>query len=266
MLLGTNNFRGAIECKLTEEHLRELEGKLLQAQKMEVVGLLASGIAHDFNNILTAIIGCGNVLQMEIGKDDPLRANVDQILASAERAKGLSRRLLSFGMERVSDLRPVNINSVIDDVKNLLTKVIREDIELKVSLSNEELIAMADTVQIEQLLFNLCINAGDAMASGGILSIKTESAKLDDEIAKAIKPRIYAVISIADTGSGIDKNTREKMFNPFFTTKVGKGTGLGLSIVNGIVELHKGFIRVDSEVGKGTVFNIYIPMAESKIE
>ena len=256
--------------KRREAEKERLEEQLRHAQKMEAVGTLAGGIAHDFNNALTAIIGYGDLLKMRIDKDDPLRRNVDQILASAEKAANLTQRLLAFSRKQLIEPRPVNLNESIKDVEKLLTRLIREDIEIKVKLSREDIIVMADSGQIEQALMNLATNARDAMPDGGVLTIATESVELNREFFKANdheRPGRYALLSVTDTGIGMDEKTRERVFDPFFTTKeVGKGTGLGLSMVYGIIKQHEGYIDVSSKPGKGTTFRIYLRLTESKIE
>ena len=251
------------------EH-RKLEDQLRQSQKMEVIGQLAGGVAHDFNNILTAIIGYGEILKNKISKDEPLRFYVEQIFSSAKRAADLTRNLLAFSRKQLIDLRPLNINDVVKRVKNLLARVIGEDIELNLMLTDKDPIVKADSSQIEQVLINVAANARDAMLKGGILSIHTEVIELDNEFKKIHgygKLGIYSLISVTDTGVGMDKKTREKIFEPFFTTKgVGKGTGLGLSMAYGIIKQHNGYINCYSEPDKGTTFNIYLPIIESGAE
>ena len=256
--------------KMRETEKERLEEQLRHAQKMEAVGTLAGGIAHDFNNALTAIIGYGDLLKMRIDKDNPLRSNVDQILVSAEKAANLTQRLLAFSRKQLIEPRPINLNQSIKNVEKLLTRLIREDIEIKVKLSREDLIVMADSGQIEQALMNLATNARDAMPDGGVLTVATESVELNREFFKASdyeRPGRYALLSVTDTGIGMDEKTRERVFDPFFTTKeVGKGTGLGLSMVYGIIKQHEGYIYVSSKPGKGTTFRIYLRLTESKIE
>ena len=243
---------------------KKLEQQLLQAQKMEAVGQLAGGIAHDFNNILTAIIGYGNVALMKIPKDDPVRSSIDQILASADRAAGLTRSLLAFSRKQFLSPQPVTVNSIIDRVRNLLHRVIGEDIEFRTVLTAQDTTVLADSGQIEPLLINLATNARDAMPKGGQLTIETGLAQIDDEYIRHHgygKTGAYVLISISDTGEGMDEPTRQRVFEPFFTTKeVGKGTGLGLAMVYGSVKQHNGYINVYSEPGKGTTFKIYLPV------
>ncbi len=240
---------------------------LFQAQKMETVGQLAGGVAHDFNNILTAIIGYGHLLKENMKEDDKLRIYPQRILASAERAANLVKSLLAFSRQQIIKPRPVNINEIIGEVGELFLRVIGEDIELKTILAPEDLIIMADSVQIEQALLNLVTNARDAMPDGGLLSIETALVELGDEFIETHgygKHGEYALISITDTGLGIDKEMKSRVFEPFFTTKeVGKGTGLGLSMVYGTIKQHEGYINIESEPGKGSTFNIYLPLIKA---
>ena len=249
---------------------RKLETQLLQAQKMEAVGQLAGGIAHDFNNILTAMIGYGHLLKMKLKEEDPLRSYADHILSLSDRAANLTQSLLAFSRKQIMNPRPVNLNEIIKRIDHLLSRIIGEDIQLQTMLSEKDLIVMADPGQIEQVLMNLATNARDAMPEGGLLTIGTETVAIDHEFIKEHgfgKEGEYALISLTDTGAGMDRETREKIFEPFFTTKeVGKGTGLGLSMVYGIIKQHEGYINVYSEPGRGTTFRIYLPLIEAKAE
>jgi len=249
---------------------QKLEEQLLQAQKMEAVGQLAGGIAHDFNNILTAVIGYGNLLKTEISEDDPLQTYVARILVSAERAANLTKGLLAFSRKQIISPKAVNLNELLKGVERLLSSLLGEDIELSVVPANNDLIIIADGSQIEQVLMNLATNARDAMSDGGSLTIRTEAIEFDNEFIKSHgygRPGFYALISVGDTGEGMDEETKERIFEPFFTTKeVGKGTGLGLSMVYGIIKQHDGYISVYSEPKKGTTFKIYLPLIKSIIE
>jgi PAS domain S-box-containing protein len=249
---------------------RKLEEQLLQAQKMEAIGQLAGGIAHDFNNILTAIIGYGNLLKMEISEDDPLQTYVARILASAERAANLTKGLLAFSRKQMISPKAINLNELIKGLERLLSSLLGEDIELSVIPADKDLIIIADGSQIEQVLMNLATNARDAMPDGGSLAIRTEPIEFDNEFIKSHgygSPGFYALLSVEDTGEGMDEETKERIFEPFFTTKeVGKGTGLGLSMVYGIIKQHDGYISVYSEPKKGTTFKIYLPLIMSTIE
>ncbi|MEW6602520.1 MAG: PAS domain-containing protein, partial [Nitrospirota bacterium] len=249
---------------------RKLESQLRQAQKMEAVGLLAGGVSHDFNNILTAIVGYGNLLKMHMKDDDPMRHNVTQILASVERGANLTHSLLAFSRKQVMNPKPVNFNNIVESVYKLLKRLIGEDIELKTLLTDKDVTVMADRGQIEQVLMNLATNARDAMPDGGRLTIETERIDIKEEYIKSHGfgvPGIYVLISITDTGSGMDEDTKAKLFEPFFSTKeVGKGTGLGLAMIYGIIKQHSGYINVYSEPGEGTTFKIYLPLIMAKIE
>jgi len=259
----------AERIRAEKEH-KLLEGQLRHAQKMESVGQLAGGVAHDFNNILTAIIGYGDLLQNRLKNDNQARNYVDQILASAERAADLTQGLLVFSRKQAVSLKPVNLNRIVEKVEDLLVRLIGEDIELRSFTTDEDLIIMADSSQIEQVLMNLATNARDAMPGGGLLTIETGSMKLDSAFVRAHgygKPGRYAILTVSDTGKGMDEATRERIFEPFYTTKeVGKGTGLGLAIVYGIIKQQEGYINVYSEPGKGTIFKIYFPLITLSVE
>lgn len=254
-------------------HLAErsqLEIQLHQAQKMEAIGRLAGGIAHDFNNLLTAIIGYGNLLSTKLGEGDPLRNYAEKILAASEKAATLTKGLLAFSRRQLISLKPVDVNVIIRNVENLLSRLIGEDIELITVLEDEQLVIMADSGQIEQVLMNLATNARDAMPNGGVLTLRTgivEVTAEDAERCRFMEPGSYVLVSMKDTGSGMDEKTRERIFEPFFTTKeVGKGTGLGLSIAYGLVKQHSGSIIVESEIGKGTLFKLYFPLARAAMK
>lgn len=252
---------------ITERKL--LEVQLRQAQKMEAIGTLAGGVAHDFNNILTAIIGYGNLLRMKIEQDQSLRYYLDPILSSAEKAAQLTQSLLAFSRKQVIRLVPVSLNDIVDGMGKLLLRVIGEDIELQIQHQNGDLLVLADRSQIEQVILNLVTNARDAMPEGGTISIETDRVMLSKDMLikhEFMRPGDYAIISVSDTGSGMDEEIRARIFEPFFSTKsVGKGTGLGLSIVYGIVKQHNGDISVYSEPGKGSTFKIYLPLADGSV-
>ncbi|KAF0144743.1 MAG: PAS/PAC sensor hybrid histidine kinase [Nitrospirae bacterium] len=253
---------------ITEQ--KKLEAQLRQSQKMEAVGQIAGGIAHDFNNILTAIIGYASLLQMKMREDDPLKVYIEPIITSTERAANLTQGLLAFSRKQISNPAPVNLNEIIKKVEKFLRRVIGEDIEFQAILSDKDLTVIADSGQIDQALMNLATNARDAMPGGGSLTIETGTMEIDEEYIKAHgygKAGTYALISVTDSGVGMDEKTREKIFEPFFTTKeVGKGTGLGLSIVYGIVKQHSGYVNCYSEPGKGTTFRIYLPLNEAALK
>jgi PAS domain S-box-containing protein len=247
------------------EH-KKLEEQLCQAQKMEAIGELAGGVAHDFNNILSAIVGYAALTQMKMKTEDPLRPHIEQILASSERATGLTKSLLAFSRKQVIELKPVDVNEMVFGFHKLLARLIGEDIVFRVIPAHENLMVEADKGQLEQVLMNLATNARDAMPKGGTLEVKTDMVTFDTDQG-AIKRGTYAVLSVSDTGFGMDKTTQEHIYEPFFTTKeVGKGTGLGLAIVYGIVQKHNGIIHLYSEPGVGTTFKIYLPLIPSAVK
>jgi len=264
-----DTMAGIIVRRKTEEEKEKLHGQLLQAQKMEAVGQLSGGIAHDFNNILTAIIGYGNLLKVEVEKDSTLSTYMKYILDSAERAAKLTQDLLAFSRKQMISPKPINVNEVIKGVEKILLRLIGADIELSTHLSDKDLTVMADSTQMEHVLMNLATNARDAMPEGGSLLISSDFAEIDERFINMYgygEKGKYAVITVSDTGVGIDEQTKDKIFEPFFTTKeVGKGTGLGLAMVYGIVKQHDGFINVYSEPGKGTTFKIYLPLIRAEI-
>jgi len=249
---------------------RRLEQQLLQAQKMEAIGQLAGGIAHDFNNMLTAITGYGNLLLMDLDEDSPLKPSVDHILSSSERAANLTRGLLAFSRKQILSPKPVDLNDIVTTIEKLLSRIIGENIILRTVLAKRDVMILADSGQLEQVLINLCTNARDAMPGGGIIFIETSIEEFDGKLPNdpsAGKAEPYAVLAVADRGSGMDAKTRGKIFEPFFTTKEqGKGTGLGLSIVYGIIQQHNGHIQVYSEPDRGTVFKIFLPLISDGVK
>jgi PAS domain S-box-containing protein len=244
---------------------KKLEAQLRHAQKMEAVGTLTGGIAHDFNNILNVILGYGSMVLEELGPDHSAREHMSAVLGAADRAASLTSRLLVFSRKDGGKRMPVDINKVIFDVKKMLARIIRENIEFNLELADLPLIVLADVGQIEQILINLVVNAKDAMPEGGRLTIRVGLKEVDDYAAAYVhdKPGQYALITVSDTGQGMDAETQKRIFDPFFTTKdIGKGTGLGLAVSYGIVKQHGGHINVYSEPGHGAVFKIYLPLTE----
>jgi len=245
---------------------KKLEDQLIQSQKMESLGLLAGGMAHDFNNLLTAITGYSSMLQEELrGSDERIQRYVGHVLNASEKAQNLTSSLLAFSRKQIIKPRAVSLNEVIGNISELLGRLIGEDIELRIKCSDAEFLIFADHHQIEQVIMNLITNAKDAMPSGGRLSIETTPVVLTEEYTAKYnaRPGKYMVLSLSDTGAGMDKKDIASIFEPFFTTKSkGKGTGLGLSIVYGIVKQHDGFINVYSEKGIGTTFKLYLPAAD----
>ncbi|MEI6305849.1 MAG: PAS domain S-box protein [Deltaproteobacteria bacterium] len=258
-----NNFI-AIKEDISEQ--RKLENQLRHAQKMEAVGQLAGGIAHDFNNILTAIIGYATIMQTQIHEDSRPKTLLDHILATAERGASLTQGLLAFSRKQISDPGMVNLNEIIQRVNILLLRLIGEDIHLKTMLADQELLVMADSLQIEPVLMNLATTARDSMPDGGTIVIKTEVANLDSQFVTSHgfgDPGRYALITVSDTGCGMDEDVVKRIFEPFYTTKeTGKGTGLGLSIVYGIVKKHGGLITCHSAKGTGSAFRVYLPLSD----
>lgn len=258
-----------IELGRDVTEIKKLEQQLVHAQKMEAVGQLAGGIAHDFNNIVTALIGYGNLLLMRLAETDPSRHFVEQILTTADRAADLTQGLLAFSRKKVFNLQPVNFNDVIMGFQSFLVRIIGDDVEVRLDLQARELIVMADSGQMEQVLMNLAANARDAMPDGGALTIKAARCELDAAYIAAQgygEPGVYLLVEVSDTGAGMDEETVKKIFEPFYTTKEpGKGTGLGLSIAYGIVKGHRGYINVSSSPGTGSTFRIYLPLIEERL-
>ncbi len=248
--------------------MRAMERQLREAQKFEAIGQLAGGIAHDFNNVVGAILGWAE-LGIEQNRASPQAAErFERIRDQAERAATLTRELLAFARRQTLQALAVDLNTITSSLVSFLDKIIGKDIELKVLTAPLDSVK-ADPAQIEQVLMNLCLNARDAMPKGGRLVIETEMVILDDSYCRFyphVAPGRYAVLSVTDTGAGMDPGTRERIFEPFFTTKeAGKGTGMGLATVYGIVRQHNGFIHVYSEPGHGSLFRVYLPGMESEI-
>ena len=245
---------------------RVLEQQLRQSQKMEAVGRLAGGIAHDFNNLLMVISGYSEFLLERLGGEPHLRGPAQEITNASERASALTRQLLAFSRKQMLAPRIVNLNDIATENLKMLTRMIGEDIDLVMTAGQNLWSVRADPGQIEQVIMNLAVNARDAMPSGGKLRMETANITLDEEYARLhapLHPADYVMVSISDTGAGMDPDTQSHIFEPFFTTKGPKGTGLGLSTVYGIVKQSGGYIFVYSEVGRGTTFKIYLPRVAS---
>ena len=242
---------------------RRFEEQLRQAQRMEAVGRLAGGIAHDFNNLVMVIHGCGSELAMSLEPSDPRRELAIEICRAGESAANLTRQLLAFSRRQIMSPRVIDLTHILQGLSDMLRRLIGADIELvTVSAPNLQAIRV-DPGQVEQVIMNLVVNARDAMPDGGRLTIETANAELDEEFVDShpgARTGSYVRLAVADTGVGMDGETRSRLFEPFFTTKEpGKGTGLGLSTVYGIVKQSGGYVAVESELGRGSVFEVYFP-------
>jgi signal transduction histidine kinase/ActR/RegA family two-component response regulator len=259
---------GRLRSDADEAVKRELESHLRQSQKMEAVGKLAGGIAHDFNNILSGILGFSSYLLRSAPPESELHRDLNMIMKSAERASDLTRQLLSFSRKRHIEKKPVNLNNVVLEVESIIKHSVAANLRVKTKLDNDIFPVLADEGQIHQVIMNLCINAADAMnRKKGTLTIRSSQRTLSPTERQLIEAPetgadTYVVLEITDTGPGIPDHVLEHLFEPFFTTKPEEeGTGLGLSIVYGIVTNHDGGILVDSELGKGASFTIFLPVS-----
>jgi PAS domain S-box-containing protein len=258
------------ERKRAEEERLALQEQLRQSQKMEAIGHLAGGIAHDFNNLLCIIKGYSQFSLTELKESNPLKENIEEIQKAADRASNLTRQLLALGRRQIMDMKVLDLNDILRDLKKMLHRVIGEDIELVTSSAKDLGRVKTDHGQIEQVVMNLVVNARDAMPKGGKLTIETANVELNEEYARThidVTPGRYVTLSVSDTGCGMTPEVKKRIFEPFFTTKErGKGTGLGLSMVYGIVKQSGGYIWVYSEPGKGTTFKIYLPRIDEDVE
>ena len=248
----------------------QMQAQLRHAQKLEAVGQLAGGVAHDFNNILQVINGYGTLMQMTMAEQDPNRPAIGEILKAAERAAHLTHSLLAFSRKQIMNPKHVDLNVVVTNVDKFLRRVIGEDIQLKLQRSEEPLSVRVDAGQIEQVLMNLATNARDAMPTGGTLTVTTEKVETDhlfEQIHGFGQAGSYALITVTDTGCGMDESTQKRIFDPFFTTKeMGRGTGLGLSIVYGTIKQHGGYVIASSAQGLGTTIQLYVPLVPQATE
>jgi two-component system cell cycle sensor histidine kinase/response regulator CckA len=261
---GEPRFVATVSRDVTER--RALERKLQQAQKFEAIGHLVGGISHDFNNVIGAILGWSELGEEQaVLSDARLATYFKRIHTQCDRVKALVRQLLAFARRQILEPRNLSLNQSVQDVLNLLDKVIGKDIELHTILADDLAVVRADPTQIEQVLMNLCINSRDAMPKGGRLTIETHNAEISEQECRlnaGLQPGRFVTLSVTDTGIGMSAAVRERIFEPFFTTKeTGKGTGLGLSTVYGIVKQHGGYIQVESEPGRGSKFCIFLPVS-----
>jgi two-component system, cell cycle sensor histidine kinase and response regulator CckA len=264
-LAGAAGPMGGVALLRDVTEQRVLEQRLSQSEKMEAIGRLAGGVAHDFNNLLGVIQGYGELVLQSVREADPIRQDVTEMLKTTERAATLTRRLLEFSRQRLTQRVPLSLTVVLQGMVDMMRRVIGERVELVTELALELGLTSADPGQIEQVALNLVINARDAMLEGGRLTVRTYHPSTEECAAASLDAGEYIGLSISDTGVGIDPETLQRMFEPFFTTKpIGGGTGLGLSTVYGIVSQSQGHIRVESEVGRGTQFRIYLPRIYDK--
>ena len=256
-------IRYAIRSNADMRALRNREKELRQAQKMEAVGQLAGGIAHDFNNMMTGVIGFSELTLARLGAADPLREYVEEIKHAGERAGALTQQLLAFSRKQVLQTRVIDLNSVVAEVEKLLGRLVADDVVIVTVLDPTLEHVEADLGQLEQVMMNLAINASDSMPSGGTLTIETSNVQLEAGDAAGS----YVQLTVSDTGAGMDDETARQIFEPFFTTKEhGSGTGLGLSTVYGIVKQSGGDISVDSRLGQGTTFKVFLPSVHAMID
>jgi len=251
------------DLKLAAEERQRLQDQLAQAQKMESVGRLAGGVAHDFNNMLSVILGYTELALAHVGSAKPLRADLQEVKRAAQRSAELIRQLLAFARKQTVAPEVLNLNDALEDMLKMLRRLIGEDIDLAWLPASDLWLVRMDPSQLDQIMVNLCVNARDAIAGVGRITMATENITLDRHSCRGQEecaPGDYVMLTISDTGCGMDKETLANIFDPFFTTKdLGKGTGLGLATVFGIVKQNLGFIRVSSEAGKGAMFTIYLP-------
>ncbi|EKD40621.1 MAG: signal transduction histidine kinase, nitrogen specific, NtrB, partial [uncultured bacterium] len=243
---------------------KKLEFQLMQAQKMEAIGTLAGGIAHDFNNILAAVVGYTELAMLDLQENMPVYAKLEEVTRAGKRARDLVAQILTFSRHSEAKREPLELRSIVKEAMKLLRASLPSTIEMKQEISDQPCWALADPVQIHQVLMNLCINASQAMRGrGGILLVTLAPEEIDEPRAALnpdLRPGLSVHLGVRDTGQGMEQEVVERIFEPFFTTKqTGEGTGMGLAVVHGIVKSHKGAIEVASQPGQGTVFDLYFP-------
>ncbi|MDQ7785265.1 MAG: PAS domain S-box protein [Desulfomonilaceae bacterium] len=245
---------------------KRLEEQVRQKAKLEAIGRLAGGVAHDFNNLLTAVLGYANMVEQQLPAESPMRDKLVQISLAAGRATSLTGQLLAFSRKQMLNVRSLNLNQAVTEFEDMVRRLIGEDIDVATLLDPDLRNVPADAGQIEQILMNLAVNARDSMPGGGTLTIETANTALNEEYCRNhpdVEPGEYVMLAVADTGTGMDRDTQSRLFEPFFTTKAkGLGTGLGMSTVYGVVKQHRGHIAVYSEPGRGTIIRVYLPQLD----
>jgi signal transduction histidine kinase len=258
------------ERKRAEKALQETERQLRRAQKMEAVGMLAAGIAHDFNNILSVILSYGEMLLSDLKPDEPMRGDIEEIRKAGQRAADLTRQLLMFSRQQVIQPKVLDLNDVVTGIDKMLRRIVGADVDLILLPTHPLCRVRVDPGSVEQVIMNLVVNARDAMPTGGKLTMETTNVVLDEAFVRehnGVKPGPHVMLTVTDTGIGMDQATMARIFEPFFTTKMkGKGTGLGLSTVFGIVHQSGGSIWIDSDEGKGTAVKVYFPCVDAPVD